>query len=47
MRELEKKLKRELSENALVLSNGFTFPTWTPLKEEGGIYMYRQTGPSR
>jgi len=47
MRELEKKLKRELSENALILSNGFTFPTWSPVKEEGGIYLYRQTGPSR
>src|SRR3990167_5908797 len=47
MRELEKKLKRELSENALVLSNGFTFPTWTLVKEEGGIYLYRQTDPSQ
>jgi len=47
MRELEKKLKRELPENALVLSNGFSFPTWTPVKEEGGVYLYKQTGPSR
>ncbi|MBI4068065.1 hypothetical protein HY413_01490 [Candidatus Kaiserbacteria bacterium] len=47
MRELEKKLKRELSENALVLSNSFTFPTWVVAKEDGGIHMYRQGELSR
>ena len=42
MRELEKKLKRELPQGAFVLSNSFTFPTWVAAYEEGGIHMYRQ-----
>ncbi|OGL72931.1 hypothetical protein A3E39_03440 [Candidatus Uhrbacteria bacterium RIFCSPHIGHO2_12_FULL_60_25] len=42
MKRLEKKLRRELRPNARVVSNGFVFPIWTPVTDDGCIYLYEQ-----
>lgn len=43
MKELEKKLLKELKPGSRVVSNGFNFPTWKPIKKEGAIYLYKRT----
>lgn len=43
MGRLEKKLQKELKENARVVSNFFTFPNWRYSKKEGNIYLYEKT----
>ena len=40
MKKLEKKFDSELSVGAIVISNYFTFPNWTPKKSEDNIYLY-------
>ncbi|MBI2041540.1 MAG: 50S ribosomal protein L11 methyltransferase [Candidatus Nealsonbacteria bacterium] len=40
MRRLEKKLKKELKPGSKIVSNGFEFPSWPPVKAEEGIYLY-------
>lgn len=42
MKKLEKKLRKELKDNARVVSNTFCFPTWPQIKEEGGVYLYKK-----
>ena len=42
MKKLEKKLRKELKNNARVVSNGFRLPTWPPIKEEDGVYLYKK-----
>ncbi len=40
MPSLEKKLQRELSPGARVVSSAFIFPTWVPKETDGGLYLY-------
>ncbi len=40
MKGLEEKLEKELKQNARVASNAFYFPTWEPIKEGEGVYLY-------
>lgn len=40
MKDLEKKLLRELKPGTRVVSNTFPFPNWKPVKREGNIYLY-------
>mgnify|MGYP001577833905 FL=1 len=42
MKKLEEKLKKELKPGARVVSNGFKFPTWQPLKSQDGLHLYIQ-----
>ncbi|MFH1423719.1 MAG: methyltransferase domain-containing protein [Candidatus Nealsonbacteria bacterium] len=42
MKKLEKKLERELKNNARVVSNTFCFPTWPQIKDEDGVYLYKK-----
>ncbi len=42
MQRLQTKLATELRPGALVISNIFKFPGWTPIHEEGGIRVYRR-----
>ena len=42
MKKLEKKLRKELKNNARVVSNAFCFPTWPQIKEEDGVYLYKK-----
>ncbi|MBI4713946.1 50S ribosomal protein L11 methyltransferase [Candidatus Uhrbacteria bacterium] len=44
MVKLETKLKNELPIGARIISNEFTFPNWTPVKQEEKIYVYEKTG---
>jgi len=44
MKKLEKKLRKELKNNARVVSNAFRFPTWPQIKKEGGVYLYKKIG---
>lgn len=37
---LEKKLGRELSPDARVVSSAFVFPNWQPKDTDGGLYLY-------
>jgi 2-polyprenyl-3-methyl-5-hydroxy-6-metoxy-1,4-benzoquinol methylase len=46
MKKLEKKLLAELKPGAIVICNHFYFPNWTPIKQEGDIYIYRQSLPA-
>ncbi len=43
MKDLEKKLKKELPINAKVVSNGFQFPSWKPFLVKESIYIYRKS----
>jgi len=43
MKKLEEKLRKELKNNARVVSNAFCFPTWPQIKKEDGVYLYRKT----
>lgn len=40
MPRLEQKLLAELKPGSRVVSNGFRFPSWTPVKQEGTITLY-------
>lgn len=40
MKKLEDKLRKELKQNARVVSNAFNFPTWDYSKKEGAVYLY-------
>jgi SAM-dependent methyltransferase len=42
MEKLEKKLLDELKPGAIVICNHFAFPSWTPIRSEGDIYIYRK-----
>jgi precorrin-6B methylase 2 len=42
MRDLEKKLLRELRPGAKVISNAFPFPHWKPIAKENEIYVYQK-----
>ena len=42
MKNLEKKLQRELQSGAKVISNAFTFPNWIPTHKEDRIYLYKK-----
>lgn len=42
MGRLEEKLKRELGTEARIISNIYTFPTWSPSKKEDDVYLYEQ-----
>lgn len=42
MPKLEKKLNTELKSGAIVLSNGFTFPSWKPILVQDGIHVYQK-----
>ncbi len=42
MKDLEKKLKKELKPGARIISNYFSFPHWPEIKREGEIRLYRQ-----
>jgi len=42
MERLEEKLKRELGTGARIISNIYTFPTWSPTKKEDSVYLYEQ-----
>ena len=40
MKKLEKKLNKEIKNNTRVVSNAYSFPTWTPTKKEESVYLY-------
>lgn len=40
MKNLERKLKKELKPDARIVSNGFTFPTWPYSQKDGNVYLY-------
>lgn len=40
MGRLERKLEKELRPGTRVISNGFSFSNWQPVKKESGIYLY-------
>lgn len=40
MERLEKKLQKELKPGSRVVSHAFKFPTWKPVKREGGVLLY-------
>lgn len=40
MKDLEKKLLRELKPGTRVVSNSFPFPNWKPVRRVGNIYLY-------
>lgn len=40
MKQLERKLKRELPRGTRVVSNIFRFPEWTPKQSENGVHLY-------
>ncbi|MCX6764474.1 MAG: methyltransferase domain-containing protein [Candidatus Nealsonbacteria bacterium] len=42
MKSLEKKLKKELKQEARIVSNNFHFPTWEPIKKENNIFLYKK-----
>ena len=42
MERLGKKLKSELKTGARVISNVYTFPTWSQSKKEDNVYLYEQ-----
>lgn len=42
MGRLENKLKSELKQDALVVSNYFTFPNWEPQKVKDKVYLYKK-----
>ncbi|MDH5770984.1 MAG: methyltransferase domain-containing protein [Candidatus Bathyarchaeota archaeon] len=42
MKDLEKKLRKELKTNARVVSNTWPFPTWSHSRKEGNVYLYEQ-----
>jgi cyclopropane fatty-acyl-phospholipid synthase-like methyltransferase len=41
MKNLEKKLKKELKKGARVASNAFSFPNWVPVKKEDNVILYK------
>ncbi|AKM82317.1 TPA: SAM-dependent methyltransferase [Candidatus Berkelbacteria bacterium] len=40
MKQMEKKLKKELKTGAKVISNTFIFPEWEPVQVENNVYLY-------
>lgn len=42
MRDLEKKLLRELKPGARVVCNSFPFPTWKPTRKIDSVYLYEK-----
>lgn len=42
MKRLEKKSQKELKTGARVASNAFTFPNWSPIQNNDGIYLYKK-----
>jgi hypothetical protein len=42
MKDLEKKLMREVKPGAKVICNSFPFPNWKPTKKEGSVYLYEK-----
>jgi hypothetical protein len=38
---LEKKMKKEMKKNSIIISNNFKFPNWKPIKEKNNIRVYR------
>ncbi len=42
MRDLERKLQKELPKGARVVSNSFPFPNWKPVQKLGSVYLYQQ-----
>ncbi len=40
MKKLAKKIKQEMLHGSRVISNGFSFPDWQPVKKDGNIYTY-------
>lgn len=42
MKDLEQKLCAELKPGAVVISNVFAFPTWTPTRHARGVYLYEK-----
>lgn len=43
MKKLERKLRKELKNNARVVSNAFCFPTWPQAKKDEDVYLYKKT----
>jgi len=43
MNKMAKKLQRELKPGAIVVSNGFRFNDWQPVKEENGVFLYKKS----
>ena len=41
MKRLESKFKKELKNNARVVSNAFNLPNWPIAKKESGVYLYK------
>lgn len=44
MEKLEKKLRAELKDDAVIVSNVFRFPGWQEVKSQNGVYVYRKQG---
>ncbi|MBI4127449.1 MAG: methyltransferase domain-containing protein [Parcubacteria group bacterium] len=42
MPKLETKLLNELPPGARILSHAFAFPTWQPIRKEGGVFLYEK-----
>jgi cyclopropane fatty-acyl-phospholipid synthase-like methyltransferase len=42
MKDLEKKLSKELKKGTLVITNGFEIPNWKIWKQENHIYVYKK-----
>lgn len=42
MKELEGKLDKELKPGAKIMSFGFSFPDWTPIKKEEAVFLYKK-----
>lgn len=42
MKRLESKLKKEVSADVRVISNGFTFPTWPQSEKDSCVYLYKK-----
>jgi len=44
MNKLAQKIKREMKTGSRIVSNGFSFPDWQPLKKDANIYLYEVSG---
>lgn len=42
MKDLEKKMKKELKKGAVVISSAFQFPSWKYTKKEGALFVYKK-----
>lgn len=45
MRDLQKKLERELKPGTKIISNAYVFPGWTPVATEGKVMLYVLKSP--